>query len=267
METQTQNGRCCRSFPYQNTPFQIVPRDSSEKELWPYIKRYIFIEALEIFLRLLGGEEVSSQQIKSWFLEPAEILDPGLRAKYQKPIEIKKRWDFEAIRLVPAVKENEDLEIVLGSHDPMALDWGLKFRDLSLFNLSFTSPVKIEELHMGMKEKCSKYNRVWSRSRLPRTVMVFVKKKRDQAYHLAEQVLETYVEAMRGTAQVPDIKTLLQRALVGDPSEIREQMLQGGSRGIHPDDRLMLWFEFNQMDHQDIQDQMKLFFEEVVGKL
>jgi hypothetical protein len=72
---------------------------------------------------------------------------------------------------------------------------------------------------------------------------------------------------MRGTTQVPDKTVLLQRALVGDPAEICEQMKPGGLRGFHKDDRLMLWFEFNQLDNAEIQDQMKLFFTEVVPRL
>lgn len=246
-------------FPYQNTPFQIVPRDSVEKKYWSVIKRYIFIEALEIFLRLLSGEEISSEQIKAWTMEPSE--------KNQSPIEIRKRWDFEAIKLVPSAQKNKNLEIVLGSHDPLALEWGLKFWDLSLFNLSFTAPEQIEQLHESMSEKCAQYQRLWSRQRLPRTVMIFIDSKRDKAYQLADHVLDNYIEAMRGTAQVPDKKVLLERALVGDPSEIIDQMRPGGIRGLHQDDRLMLWFEFNQLENQEIRNQMKLFFSKVVSRL
>ncbi|MFM8269159.1 MAG: LLM class flavin-dependent oxidoreductase [Pseudomonadota bacterium] len=246
-------------FPYQNTPFQIVPRDAPESELWPLLKRYIFLEALEIFLRLLAGEEVSSQQVKSWTIEPSE--------KNQSGIAVKKRWEFETVKLIPSAIKKDNLEIVLGSHDPLALDWGLNFWDLSLFNLSFTAPAKIEELHASMREKCAQRDRKWNRSRLPRTVMVFIDKNRDKAYRLADQVLGNYIEAMRGTTQVPDKKILLERALVGDPVEIIEQMKPGGSRGFHREDRLMLWFEFNQLDNQAIQDQMKLFFSEVVPRL
>jgi len=254
-------------FPFQNTPFQIVPRDQTEKELWSLMKRYVFIEALEIFLRLLSGQEISSQQIKTWAIDPKEINDLDLRKKYAAPIPVKKRWEFELLKLMPETEELKQLEIVLGSHDPLALEWGLRFWDLSLFNLSFTSPDKIEDLHRQMAGKCAEASRVWARDRLPRTVMVFINQKRDKAYQLADQVLDNYIEAMRDTAQVPDKTVLLQRALVGDPSEICEQMTPGGLRGFHPEDRLMLWFEFNQLNNEEIQDQMKLFFTEVVPRL
>jgi len=46
-------------FPYQNTPFGIGPRSELEADLWPALKHFAFMEALEIFLRLLGGETLS----------------------------------------------------------------------------------------------------------------------------------------------------------------------------------------------------------------
>jgi hypothetical protein len=72
---------------------------------------------------------------------------------------------------------------------------------------------------------------------------------------------------MRGTTLVPDKKVLLSRALVGDASEIREQLEPGAQRGFHQEDRIMLWFEFNQLDNQAIKQQMRYFFENVVSKL
>jgi hypothetical protein len=53
---------------------------------------------------------------------------------------------------------------------------------------------------------------------------------------------------------------------VGDPVEVREQLYQDPTRGFHADDRLLLWFEFNQTDNQEICSQMKLFKEEVISK-
>ncbi len=264
---QLRIGVAAGRFPFQNIPFQIVPRDQTEKDLWPLMKRYIFLEALEIFLRLLSGGALSSQETKTWMIDPKEISDPNLIRKYNAPVTVKKRWEFELLKVMPKTEELKYLEIVLGSHDPLALEWGLKYWDLSLFNLSFTSPEKIEELHQNMVSKCAEASRNWSRDRLPRTVMVFINQNRDKAYQLADHVLDNYIEAMRGTTQVPDKTVLLQRALVGDPAEICEQMKPGGLRGFHKDDRLMLWFEFNQLDNAEIQDQMKLFFTEVVPRL
>ncbi|NBX81920.1 LLM class flavin-dependent oxidoreductase [bacterium] len=252
-------------FPYQNSPFQITPRNADEAAVWPNLKRYVFIEALEIFLRLLSGE-LWLQSIKDWVIPP-EALSTEMRKRFPTGYVIEKRWPFEAMTLVPQTSPSDDLEIVLGSHDPLALEWGYQFWDLSLFNLSFTAPETIEALHQQMETRAQKYQRQWNRSRLPRTVMVFIDSNRKKAYDLANHVLDQYIEAMRGTAQVPEKTVLLQRALVGDPQEILEQIQPQGSRGYHSQDRLMLWFEFNQMDNEVIQSQMKLFFEKVVPQL
>jgi hypothetical protein len=72
---------------------------------------------------------------------------------------------------------------------------------------------------------------------------------------------------MRGTAQVPDKAVLGARALIGDAAELRQQLAPGGSHGFRDGDRLMLWFEFNQLDGAAVEAQMRYFFEQVVGKL
>ena len=254
-------------FPYQNVPFGILPRDSEEAELWPWIKRYVFLEALEIFLRLIKSESLSSEMTREWVLEANEITNSDLRKKYNQGFRVPKRWNFEKLSLVPKLYPKKYLEIYLGTHDPLAWDWGSQFCEVNLFNLSFTPPEVVERTHRELEKKSNQQGRTWSRDRLPRTVLVFIDPNRKKAYELADSVLSNYIEAMRGTAQVPDKSMLMERALVGDPTEIREQMNPQGTRGLNPQDRLMLWFEFNQTDNQAIKNQMKMFMEEVVAKL
>lgn len=230
-------------FPYQNTPFGMVPRNDEEKASWSSIRRTAFLEALEIFLRLLRGEALASSDVSRHGHAP--------------------RWEFERLKLAPEPGKGSSLQIVLGSADPEALALAQRFWDVDLFNLSFTPPEQIEQLHAKMAATSPR----WHRSRLPRTVLVFVDPDRAKARALAERVLDTYVEAMRGTAQVPDKAVLLQRALVGDAAEVREQLSPENPRRFHPDDRLMLWFEFNQLDNDAVKRQMRYFFDEVAGRL
>jgi alkanesulfonate monooxygenase SsuD/methylene tetrahydromethanopterin reductase-like flavin-dependent oxidoreductase (luciferase family) len=260
-------------FPYQNVPFGVVARNKTEDDFWFFIKRTVFLEALEIFLRLLNGEELESNDIARYQVTAGEAecyfkdkLD-AMKRKYAFPLPIPKRWAFEKLKLVPETKSKEGLRIVLGSSDPEALELGCRYWDLDLFNLSFTPPAELERLHAKMRASCDRRKVVWHRSRLPRTVMVFVDPERERALNRAHFVLDNYIEAMRGTAAVPDKKVLLERALVGDAAEVREQLSAQNPRGFHSDDRLMLWFEFNQLDGVDIENQMKYFFNEVVGKL
>jgi alkanesulfonate monooxygenase SsuD/methylene tetrahydromethanopterin reductase-like flavin-dependent oxidoreductase (luciferase family) len=255
-------------FPYQNAPFGLVPRDRAEQLLWPHLQRIAFHEAIEIFLRLLAGEEVSSDQSSAHevSLEQAGAAlarrSEAERASLEFPYRAAPRWSFEPLRLVPE-SSSERFGVVLGSADPAALAIARRYARVDLFNLSFTPPERIEALHREL----ALGDPSWSRDRLPRTVLVFADPSRAVARARADEALDVYITAMRGTAAVPDKSVLLERALVGDSAELREQLAPGGSHGFHPQDRLMLWFEFNQQDGQAIERQMRYFFEQVVDKL
>jgi alkanesulfonate monooxygenase SsuD/methylene tetrahydromethanopterin reductase-like flavin-dependent oxidoreductase (luciferase family) len=258
-------------FAYQNAPFGIAPRDTSERLLWPHVERIAFYEAIEIFLRLLSGQRLGSGDLARYEVTREQVSARGGPNEAELsgiafPYRPAPRWVFEALQLVPesAGAGAERLRVVLGSADPQALDvaWRHASR-VDLFNLSFTPPERIEQLHAELAAR----DPSWSRERLPRTVLVFADPSRAVARARAEAALDTYIEAMRGTAQVPDKSVLLARALIGDAAELREQLAIGGSRGFRDGDRLMLWFEFNQLDGSAIEAQMRYFFEQVAGRL
>ncbi len=240
-------------FPYINTPFGITPRDEEEQQHWDVYKRYIFLEALEIFLRLSLGETLSSEQIRT-----PKLAETGRTYR--------RRWEFETLKLVPELSApaREHLHFVLGSHDPLARDLGLTFCDLDVFNLSFTPPEQLNRMHDELTKRCDQLGRKpWQRSRLPRTVLVFIDESEQVAARRASQCFNTYIEAMQGTAQVPDKNILLERALIGTPEQICEQLSSTNPRGFRSDDRLMLWFEFNQSVSEEVITQMALFAEKV----
>lgn len=258
-------------FPYQNTPFGVVPRDAVEKDFWPTAARVAFLEALEIFLRLLSGEELSSTDTRRWKVLEEDLASypapDALKGRYSFPVSLSPRWSFERLKLVPPPPRDDPFRVVLGSSDPKALEVALPLWDIDLFNLSFTPPAQIDALHAKMGALCAERGRQWERQRLPRTVLTFIDKDRKKARALAEWVLDAYIEAMRGTAQVPDKGVLLSRALIGDAAEIRDQLSPEDPRRLHPDDRLMLWFEFNQSDDEAIRRRMIYFAEEVAARL
>jgi len=256
-------------FAYQNAPFGITPRTRTEKILWPAVRRIAFLEAVEIFLRLLRGEALSSADVAPHAVSEAEARG-ALKAEFDAvcsgiefPCRVAPRWPFELLELVPRSFPSEHLRIVLGSADQEALAVARRYWDVDLFQLSFTPPAVIETIHQKMASGWPS----WHRSRLPRTVLVFIDPDRARAHRLADAVLDTYIEAMRGTAEVPDKRILLERALVGDATEIREQLSPDNPRGFHRDDRLMLWFEFNQLDGDAVARQMTYFFREVAEKI
>lgn len=260
-------------FPYQNTPFGIVPRDEREKDFWPIIKRILFIEALEIFIRLLKLETVESSLISSYQISEGQLAKEmpkdaeRLKKKYTFPVAIHPRYSFEKLQLIPKTEVRKNFQLVLGSHDPEALTLAYKHWQTDLFNLSFTSPEQLQKTHDKLEELNRGTDYPWNRSRLPRTVMVFIDPDTKKATELAHFVLDAYIEAMKGTAQVPDKTVLMQRALIGDAVQVREQLHPDNPRKFHGDDRLMLWFEFNQLDNESVKSRMKYFFKDVVGKM
>jgi hypothetical protein len=255
-------------FPYQNAPFGLSPRSRLEALAWPLFERVAFYQAIEIFLRLSAGELLSSSDLEPHELSREQVVavagsaaEPEL-AGIEFPHVVAPRWTFEALRLMPACS-SERLRFVLGSSDPKALQIARRLGPVDLFNLSFTPPERIEALHAELAAG----DPTWKRERLPRTVLVFADPSGARARERADAALELYIEAMRGTAQVPDKRVLLARALVGDAAELRERLAPGGSHGFHEHDRLMLWFEFNQLEGAEIEAQMRYFFEQVVEKL
>lgn len=250
-------------FPYINKPFGIVPRDAEEERFWEPYKRFIFLEALEIFLRLSQGEALGSEDVTPHVLQlPLKEGDSPERLRYRP------RWVFEPLQLIPSLPPNTSsfCRFVLGSMDPLARELGLRHVDLDLFSLSVTPPATLEALHAEMRERSLAQGRVWHRSRMPRTSLIFIHKDRQKAYAMASRGLDVYIEGMRGTVSIPRKEDLLARVLVGDAAEVREQLAPGNLRGFHPEDRLMLWFEFAQA-HEDVVSEMRYFAEEVMPHL
>lgn len=268
-------------FPYINQPFGIVPRNEVERCLWPQYKQLIFIEALEIFLRLSNDEAFSSNDVTRHRITRTHFRDDASLQKAQDALDAVScermcplegiayapRWTFDRLKLVPDMPRSRwdsFLRFVLGSSDPLARDHGLKFAPLDIFNLSFTPPAAINQVHETMAALPVAFGKSWHRSRMPRTVLVFIDRDPIKAQERASKCFDTYIEAMRGTAQVPDKGMLMERALIGDSAMIRAQLAPSDPHGFHADDRLMLWFEFNQSDGDAILNQMRQFAEDVM---
>lgn len=260
-------------FPYINKPFGIVPRTADERALWPQYQQLVFVEALEIFLRLSNGETIGSEDVARHRISRALFRDDAAFAKASAAVPAlaadgvpyAPRWAFEPLKLVPELDAQTTApQFVLGSSDPLARDHGLKFADLDIFNLSFTPPDVIDRTHAEMFQRYAALGRVWGRGRMPRTVLVFIDDDPRKAEERASRCFDTYIEAMRGTAAFPPKETLMARALVGDAAMIRAQLSPDDPHGFKPDDRLMLWFEFNQTDGAAVVRQMRRFADAVL---
>lgn len=262
-------------FPYINRPYGIIPRNGEEEVLWSAYKRLIFVEALEIFLRLSIGETVSSEQIRRYPINRALFGDEAawkkVVAKFHRAddgdeFSYAKRWNFEPLKLVPELtpEMSSKLRFVLGSTCNIAREIGSSICDADIFNLSFTDPQTINQMHAELAKDYQAKGRTWGRGRMPRTVLVFVDKDPKRAREMASSAFDTYIEAMRGTAGTPPKDVLMARALIGDAKAVRDQLQPGAPHGFTAEDRLMLWFEFNQTDNDGIKSQMKYFADDVM---
>lgn len=265
-------------FPYINKPFGITPRDEVEKQLWPQYKRLIFLEAYEIFYRLCCGETLGSLDTRDYVIDRElfpndELFDAvkekveGLRSNGQ--VLYNKRWQFDPLKIVPDLDQTDlsRLSFVLGSHDPLARKLAFDIGSPDIFNLSFTPPAQLNKVHEEMTGVCSGSDHPWHRGRLPRTVLVFIDKDQAKAVERAERCFDTYIDAMQGTVVMPPRSALMERALIGTPEKIYDDILDQERHGFQADDRIMLWFEFNQKDYKGILDQMTLFTEKVISRL
>ena len=136
-----------------------------EEEGWPALRGQSFAEASEIFLRLLRGEVVSSENIRPTILtqdnfrsdedwemvQQAAVLDRGLKS-LPESIEIERRYKFEEIKTIPQDWRRELLNLVLGSHDSALQVEVNKHLPVQVFNLSITPPHVIEQTHERMSE-------------------------------------------------------------------------------------------------------------------
>jgi alkanesulfonate monooxygenase SsuD/methylene tetrahydromethanopterin reductase-like flavin-dependent oxidoreductase (luciferase family) len=207
-------------FEFMARPYGIVPRDPVEELAWPALRGQIFAEASEIFLRLLNGETISSQDIRKTILTRTNFYSDEdwerVQSKAQEfrdlkitpdKIEINRRYQFEDIKTIPQDWRQELLNVVIGSHDKNLQIEANKWRPVQVFNLSITPPHIIEETHERFTTNYHKDGGAWKRSMMPRTIMVFLndeadltsKEKSLVARQEAKSALSIYWNALEGT--------------------------------------------------------------------
>jgi alkanesulfonate monooxygenase SsuD/methylene tetrahydromethanopterin reductase-like flavin-dependent oxidoreductase (luciferase family) len=252
-------------FPFSNIPFGIFPRNPLEEKAWPALKGKIFEEALEIFLRLLKGEEISCKDIRPKVLAREDFRNEKdweellkISGKDQESIAFEAFWPFPKVGVVPREASLDLLNITLGSHDARTQIFANTLYPCRLFNLSITSGEQIEAAHQRM-EKHYSGKEGWSRDKMPRTVLVFVDDDREKARTRARRAHENYMKAIENTLDPEKIKKAVDNSLAGTPEELITQMRQR----FHPEDRLMCWFDFNDHDSEEVMKNMKQFMEEV----
>jgi len=273
-------------FPFSNTPYGVRPRNKTEATAWPALKGLIFLEATEIFLRFLKGEVFSSLDVtpkvlnRSLFRQQsdwiqvcetyrAENVGVKLPANLDDlQISIPSTWVFDEVGVIPFESPLELLRLTIGAHDAASQILANRFLPVGVFNLSITPGPVIEETHQRMLKHFHRDGGAWTRERMPRTALVFIdnseglsnEARQARATAAAQAALETYWKAIEGTLDPDKVKQAVDNALVGSPADIIQQMRDR----YHQDDRLMLWFDFNNHDNVAVKESMRWFVEEVM---
>jgi alkanesulfonate monooxygenase SsuD/methylene tetrahydromethanopterin reductase-like flavin-dependent oxidoreductase (luciferase family) len=269
-------------FPFSNTPYGFVPKTELEKAGWDVIKNKYFQEAAEIFLRLIKGERISSKQISDQFLEMSDFRD---KKTWETCVEIAKKdgrlqdfrirldhhWNFEKVGVLPFEAPLDLLKLTIGSHDPAAQIAANKILPVGVFNLSITPADVIEATHQRMASAYHPDGGVWKREQMPRTVLLFIDdtpglslvQKSEKARSEARKAWENYWRAMEGTLDPKKVESAVENTIAGHPQEIVEKL----RTKYHKDDRLMLWFDFNNHNSSSVKKSMLLFMEQVAPQL
>jgi alkanesulfonate monooxygenase SsuD/methylene tetrahydromethanopterin reductase-like flavin-dependent oxidoreductase (luciferase family) len=253
-------------FPFINVPYGIVPRTPVEAAAWPVVKNKIFEEATEIFLRLLRGETLSSDQIAPRSLKRADFRTG---ADWQRVVEahgseadeipLAPRWPFPNLKIVPQEPRMDLLRLSIGSHDAATQIFANTLLPVGVFNLSITPGDEIEKTNERMAQHYHPDGGGWHRRLMPRTVLVFINDDKEKAAEEARDALSNYWRALEGTLDEEKVRRATNNALVGDAETIRAQMKER----FHPEDRLMLWFDFNNHDSKRVMKNMRDFMEQV----
>ena len=267
-------------FEFMARPYGITPRNDWESVAWKALRGQIFLEASEIFLRLLKGEVISSDQIRKTVLTRSNFRSDedwlAVQEAYSKDNEVKdvesiiipNRYNFEAISIIPQQWNRDQLQLVAGTHDPVAQEFVNTILPVRVFNLSITSPEVIDSTHKRMAENYHPDGGIWQRSYMPRTSFVFIndepdltdEEKSEAANIEAQQALQAYWNALEGTIDPDKVSKAANNALIGNPFEVAEQIVDR----FHPEDTIMAWFDFFNHDSERVCRNMTAYMTKVV---
>jgi len=271
-------------FEFMARPYGIEPRDGVEEAAWPALRGQIFMEASEIFLRLLRGDVISSDDIMSTTLSRENFRDGTDWAGVQEAamardglgeapdeVGIARRYDFEDLKIIPTTWRRELLSLTAGTHDPKAQVFVNQFLPVKVFNLSITVPEVIDATHARMSECYHRDGGDWQRRDMPRTSFVFLnaeeglspEEQSSAAAGEAKLALGSYWQALEGTLDPTKVERAANNALIGNAEEVAQQMVER----FHRDDRIMTWFDFFNHDSDRVCRNMTAFIEQVTPRV
>ena len=271
-------------FEFMARPYGIVPSNSIEEAAWPALRGQIFMEASDIFLKLLRGDVVHSNSTYETVLTRANFRSDEDWEKVQnaaiefeqlseapEKIEIPKRYAFEELKIIPCNFRRELLSLIAGTHDPRAQEYLNTILPVKVFNLSITKPEVIDSTHARMSEVFHPDGGSWKRSDMQRTSFVFLnaeeglspEEQSRAAHREAKAALGAYWNALEGTIDPSKVENAAQNALIGNAEEIAQQIVER----FHPEDRIMAWFDFFNHDSERVCRDMTAYMEQVAPRV
>ena len=273
-------------FDFQNRAYGIDPSSPIEKALpFGLWKGKVFDEAAEIFARLLAGETLCSDDVAERTVSRADFrtqeewekamavakTEGALRAGGPghgvDGIALPKRYHFEHLKVVPQEFRRDLIQLVVGSHDPKVHELVNRFLPAHVANLSITPTPVIDATHERMAKAFHKAGGEWRRSYMPRTVLVFLNEepgltpaqRSAAAQAEAKKALQAYWTALEGTLDPKKTESASDNAVIGTAEQVAEQI----EARYHPEDRLMLWFDFFNHDSKRVVRNMEAFMQKV----
>ena len=265
-------------FDFMNRASGVAPRDAVEEAAGRVWKNKVFDEAAEIFCRLLRGDVVESAAITPRTLRRGDFRcdeDWGrvvaAAGGVDAPISLRRQWEFEPLEIVPRSFRRELLQLVAGTHDPHIQEAINRILPVQVFNLSITRPDVIEATHARMAAAYHPDGGPWQRGHMPRTVFVFLndqpgltpETRRERAHEEARTALGAYWRALEGTLDPSKVERAADNALIGNADDVAAQIVER----FHPEDRLMLWFDFFNHDSGRVIENMRGFMEAVAPRV
>ncbi|MDA8568432.1 luciferase [Euryarchaeota archaeon] len=271
-------------FEFMARPYGIVPRNSIEEAAWPALRGQIFMEASDVFLKLLRGDVVNSESTYRTVLSRSNFRSDEDWERVQQAamefeqsndapdeIEIPKRYVFEDLKIIPHTFRRELLRLIAGTHDPRAQEFLNTILPVKVFNLSITKPEVIDATHVRMSEVYHPDGGAWKRSDMPRTSFVFLnaeegltsEEQSATAHREAKAALGAYWNALEGTIDPSKVENAAQNALIGNAEEIAQQIVER----FHPEDRIMAWFDFFNHDSERVCRDMTAYMQQVAPRV
>lgn len=266
-------------FEFMNRAAGIVPRTPLEEAAWPALRGKVFAEAAELFVRLLAGETLAGRDGRATRLSRDDFRSPEEWERVVEAaggavdglVEVPRRWDFDRLKIVPADWRRDLVQLVIGTHEPALQEEVNRWAPVRVFNLSITRPEVIDDTHRRMAAAYHPAGGPWRRGYMPRTVFVFLneepgltpERRRERAGEEAREALGAYWTALEGTLDPRKVAGAADNALVGNADDVARKVVER----FHPEDRLMLWFDFFNHDSARVIANMEAFMTQVAPRV